>query len=56
MMMAIVPVRRASSSVPESGTTVIVSDGVPRFMMPVCWSANVPLRPRRVPVTRSMAT
>ncbi len=56
MMIIIFPVSPAKSPVPESGTTVMLSDGTPRFMVALCCRTNVPLRPASVPLTRSMAT
>ena len=37
-------------------TTLTLSVGAPRSMVPLCWSTNEPLRPPSVPVTRSIAT
>jgi serine beta-lactamase-like protein LACTB, mitochondrial len=56
MTITIVPLKPASSLVPESGTTVMLSDGTPRFIVALCCRTNVPLRPASVPLTRSMAT
>src|ERR1700693_2725371 len=38
--------------VPESGTTEMLSDGAPRFIVPLCWSTNEP----RYPASASPAT
>ncbi len=38
------------------GNDLQVSCGWPRFMMPLCCSAKLPLRPSSVPVTFSIAT
>jgi len=54
-MMSILPVSPVSAPVPESGTTVMVSDGLPRAMMPVCCSAKLPCLPCNAPVRRSTA-
>jgi hypothetical protein len=36
MVMVIEPASPTSSSVPESGTTVIINCWVPRFIVPLC--------------------
>ena len=46
MMIAIFPARPVSWSVPESGTTLTVSDGSPLLIVPVCWRTKLPRRPR----------
>ena len=50
------PERPASPSVPESGTTMTVREGLPRSITPVWWRANEPFRPASLPVTLSTAT
>src|ERR1035441_3558580 len=51
MMMFILPMSPCSSWLPESGTTVIDNSGTPRFMVALCCSTKLPLRPFSVPVT-----
>jgi Predicted periplasmic protein len=46
----------ASSSVPESGTTLTTSVDAPRSIVPACCSTKLPRRPCSVPATRSIAT
>src|SRR5258708_1790238 len=56
ILIVSVPASPASSPVPESGTTLTISCGSPRVIVPLCWSTKLPLRPFRFPVTRSIAT
>ena len=51
-----VPASPASSPVPESGSTETLNVGTPRFIVALCWSVNVPVRPSSDPVTLSIAT
>ena len=37
MMISILPVSPANRPVPESGTTLTLNCGVPRFIVPLCW-------------------
>jgi hypothetical protein len=55
MMMVMLPESPVSWPVPEPGTTVTVRRGTPFVIVPLCWSANVPVRPSSVPMTRSKA-
>ena len=43
--MPVLPVRSVSWPVAESGTTVMLSCGTPRFMVALCWRTKVPVRP-----------
>ena len=51
-----IPLSPRRSPVPESGTTVTLSCGCPRFIVPLCCNTNVPLCPPSVPFTISIAT
>ncbi len=56
MSIFIDPEIPASSSVPESGTIVIESDGTSRFIDALCCITNVPFLPSTDPVSFSIAT
>ena len=53
--IVILPEIPDNSPLPESGTTVTDSPGVPRFIVPLCCRMNVPRLPYSVPFTRTIA-